>query len=193
MTTTRQTRSTASVHRICILIAAIVLVSTAAHAQDEFTDITCSSDIPRLLLGKSLLNEPVSKTQARHKDLALEDLGADMLTDHLALINWRICGKEYAMLADTKIRDVMLFPPHSPTNPMSIGSCQLNGTLLPGTIAAVLDNRGGISARNPANADKLLNATAAWRIDPRSAKFEPMPTQNLLCRLGDINTADGGP
>jgi hypothetical protein len=179
-------------HKICISLAAIFLVSTAAHAQDEFTGITCSSDIPRLLLGKPLRQEPVSKTLARHKDLALEDLGADMLTAHLALINWRICGKEYAMLADTRIRDVILFPPHSPTNPMSIGSCQLNGHFLPGTIAAVLDNRGDIRARDPANADKLLSATAAWRIDPRSAKFEPTPTQNLLCRLGDINTADGG-
>jgi hypothetical protein len=180
-------------HKICISLAAIFLVSTAAHAQDEFTGITCSSDIPRLLLGKPLRQEPVSKTQARHKALALEDLGADMFTDHLALISWRICGKEYAMLADTRIRDVILFPLHSPTNPMSVGSCQLNGKLLPDSIAAVLDNRARIDARNPANADKLIPATATWRINPQEARFEPLPAKNLLCRLGDINTVDGGP
>jgi hypothetical protein len=71
------------------------------------------------------------------------------------VISWRICEEEYALLEDTgTVRDVLKFPKHSKESPEFIGSCQLNGQDLPGTVIGVLKNDDGA---------KILPAASAWK------------------------------
>jgi hypothetical protein len=61
-----------------LLIVILALISQEAYsASDEFRDVTCGSDIPKAIIGKRSPNERVVVTEARHKDIGLEDEGAD--------------------------------------------------------------------------------------------------------------------
>jgi hypothetical protein len=99
-------------------------------------------------------------------------------------MSWQICGDEYALLEDKGVvRDVLKFPKHSKDSPQFIGSCQLNGRDVPGTIIGVLKNEAGV---------EMLPAVFAWKIDDEQTKFVELQTEGLRCSRDGIITADGG-
>ena len=174
----------------------VIIVCGKAWALDEFAGLKCGTDIPKSLIGKRDSNEPVSALEGRYKELGLKNLGGTEISDRLFLASWQICGSEYDLLVNTKtglIRDALLFPAHSATSPMFIGKCQADGKETPETVLAVLNNGAGANARDQKLAKTMLKATAAWKIDESKAKFAQRSTENLVCPLVGIVTADGGP
>jgi hypothetical protein len=174
----------------------LIIVRGNAWALDEFAGLKCGTDIPRSLIGKRDSNEPIAALEKRHKELGLKNLGGTEVSDRLFLASWQICGSEYELLVNTKtglIRDVLLFPAHSAASPMFIGRCQADGKEIPETVLAVLNNTAGANARDQKLAKTMLKATAAWKIDEAKARFGQRPTDNLVCPLDGIVTADGGP
>ena len=174
----------------------VALVCGQACALDQFAGIKCSADLPKSLVGKRDSNERVAILEQRHKDLGLKNLGGAEISDRLFLASWQICGSEYELLVNTRtglIRDVLAFPQHPATSPMFIGTCQTNGTKVPGTIIAVLNNRAGHNARDQKLAGTMRKVTSAWRIDETQEKFTKQSTDNLQCPLDGIVTQDGGP
>lgn len=179
-----------------IFFLLMVIVCGKAWALDQFAGIKCGADIPKSLVGKRDSNERVAVLEQRHKDLSLKNLGGTEISDRLFLSSWQICESEYELLLNTKtglIRDVLLFPHHSATSPMFIGTCQADGHKLPGTAIAVLNNSAGHNARDQKLAGTMLKATAGWRIDETKEKFTQQPVDNLQCPLEGIVTQDGGP
>lgn len=182
------------------MVAGMLLLAGPAQARDVFDAIHCGADVPKLLIGKSLSSpdEPVVKTEARHKAIGLVDEGGDIVNDHLNETVWRICGSSYQMLVDDKdvIRDVIPFA-HSRATPAFSGICKIGGKDMADAVDAVLDNRKGADP-NPehhyASDDKtLLPAMAAWRIDESHAKYVGVPTQGMMCPRSGLFTLDGGP
>jgi hypothetical protein len=167
------------------ILISMLLSCAGAQAQDEFAKVRCEADIAKALTGQRESNEPVVATEARHKDLGLKDLGADIISDHVNTISWLICGKEFMVLDKRSVvGDIIEFPPHSKTSPAFGGFCQIKGRETKDVIIAVLD---GASAKG-----ELLPAKAAWRIDEKAAKFVKMDTSDLLCPRSGIYAADGG-
>ena len=122
--------------RCAMLLAFVVLMCGKASASDGFEAVRCGGDITAALIGRHSANERVVVTEARHRDLALKDLGADMVTDEIDMIDWSICGAEYYVLVDRHdtIRDVLPFPNHSRAAPASSGPCQRNGQQMDGRL-----------------------------------------------------------
>ena len=181
---------------IRVILFLLTIVCGKAWALDEFAGLKCGTDIPKSLIGKRDSNEPVSALEGRYKELGLKNLGGTEISERLFLASWQICGSEYDLLVNTKtglIRDALLFPAHSATSPMFIGKCQADGKETPETVLAVLNNGAGANARDQKQAKTMLKATAAWKIDETKAKFAQRPTDNLVCPLDGIVTADGGP
>jgi hypothetical protein len=168
---------------IFMLVVSLFCASTI-WAADGFDSVRCGSDVRKALLGRKMSNEKVSVLEERHKELGLEDLGGTEISDRLFLISWRICGEEYALLEDKDVvRDVLKFPEHSKSSPQFVGSCQLNGHDLPGSVIGVLKNEEGT---------KMLPAVSAWKIDEKQVKFVKLQTEGLRCSRDGIITADGG-
>ena len=181
---------------VSVVVLLLMIAGGKAWAVDEFEGIKCGADIPKSLIGKRDSNERVAVLERRHQDLGLKDLGGTEISDRLFLASWRICGSEYELLVNTKsglIRDVLPFPAHSATSPMSIGLCRSDGKPIPETVVAVLNNSAGYNARDGKLAGTMLKATAAWRIDESKEKFAKQSTENLACPAGGIVTQDGGP
>ena len=129
-------------------------------------------------------NQKVSVLEERHKDLGLKDLGGTEISDRLFLTSWRLCGEEYVLFEEKDVvRDVLKFPKHSKDAPKFIGSCQLNGHDLPGTVIGVLKNEDGA---------QILPAVIAWKIDDKQVKFVKLQSEGLRCSRDGIITADGG-
>jgi hypothetical protein len=182
--------------RVQIVSLIALLLCGKAWGLDEFSGVTCGSDIPKALIGKRIVNRRVVVIEGSHKDIGLKDLGGIDISDRLFLISWRICGTEYELLEDTKsmiIRDVLPFPLHSRSSPEAIGGCQIDGREIPETVVAVLDNSAGYDARDGSHTKTLLNATSAWKIDETHQRFQRLTTMRLVCPLGTIVTLDGGP
>src|SRR5262249_3393060 len=100
------------------------------EAGDGFESVRCGSDIAKALIGRKSSNEPVAKTEARHKDIGLKHQGAEIISEdkRLNLVFWEICGDEYAVLEQGDIvKDALKFPKHSKEMPEFDGQCQLNG------------------------------------------------------------------
>ena len=169
-------------------LAFLLLLSGIARAQDGFEKVACGSDIPAALIGKQMSNEPLVATEGRHKALALKELGADEISDRLTTISWLICGSEYMVLVDShsKVRDVLAIPPHSKSAPEFSGSCRIDGKEQPGIVVAILDGKTGAST----DAEALLAAQAAWKIDEQHSKFVKLATEGLRCPRSGIITAD---
>jgi hypothetical protein len=166
-----------------ILVLPLIGMSGNCEA-DGFDSVRCGSDVGKALLGRTLSNQKVSFLEERHKDLGLKDLGGTEISDRLFLTSWQICGQEYALLEEKDVvRDVLKFPKHSKESPQFIGSCQLNGHDLPGTVIGVLRNEDGVQA---------LPAIIAWKIDDKQGKFVKIQTEGLRCSRDGIITADGG-
>ena len=181
-----------------IVIATMLVSAGAAYAGDAFEAVKCGSDIPSALIGKRLSVEPFADVEGRHKDLNLKSLGGDEISDDLNDAAFSICGKEFVLLlgAHGKILDVLAFPAHSRTSPaFTAGNCQKDGKPLKDAVMAVLDNRAAAGSTSHYSGDDptLLPATAAWKIDEKSAKFVAISPRGVLCPRGGILTADGGP
>jgi hypothetical protein len=129
-------------------------------------------------------NETVVVSEAKHKDLGLKHLGADIISDRSNLIFWLICGEEYVIFEERNIvRDVVKMPKHSNDSPEFSGTCQLNGKDLPGYAIGVLKNEEGAA---------MLPALSAWKIDEKQKKFVELQTEGLRCSRDGIITVDGG-
>ena len=166
--------------------AFILLLSCGSglRAADGFDGIRCGSDISKSLVGRTMSNERIVIIQERHKDLGLKDLGGTGVSERLFLISWLICGDEYVLLEENDVvRDVLKFPRHSKDSPEFIGTGQLNGSDVPGTIIAVLKNDKDA---------KHLRAAVAWKIDEKRMKFITLQTEGLQCPRSGIITSDGG-
>jgi hypothetical protein len=114
---------------------------SSVYAGDGFESVRCGGDVRKAMVGRKTANEPVVVIEARHKDIDLKDLGAEIISDdeRLNLIFWRICGEEYAVLEEEDvIKDVLKFPKHSKDSPQFVGSCQSNGHDLPGVVVGCL-------------------------------------------------------
>ena len=166
------------------MLALLLFCSRSVCDADGFDSVRCGSDIRKVLIGRKMPNEKIAVLEEKHKDLGLKDLGASEISDQLSVISWRICGEEYALLEDKDtVRDVLKFPKHSKESPEFIGSCQLNGQDLPGTVIGVLKNDDGA---------KILPAASAWKIDEKQMKFVELTPEGLRCSRDGIITADGG-
>jgi hypothetical protein len=172
----------------------LVLICGKASA-DEFDAVRCGGDIPRALIGKHSRNERVVVTEARHRDLALKDLGADIITDEINLIDWSICGAEYYVLVDQHqvIRDVLPFPNHSRAAPASWGPCQRGGRAMDEAIYAVLDNTAGSNKTYDPDDKTVLPALSAWKVDVKRLKFIKLDVGGMFCPLSTIDSADRVP
>lgn len=168
------------------------LLSTPALA--AFEKVRCDGDIPKALIGQRIGNEPVSKIEARHKALGLEDLGGEEASARVFSSSWKICGREFALLQRSRanggkgdaITDVIAFPEHSRTAPAFAGvQCERDGKPLKAYVIGVLENPATTTS-------KLLPATHAWRVDERSGKFVKLDVAGLRCSRDDIPTRDGG-
>ena len=193
---TEEVRMKNGLRTYVLAVLVLVAVCGAAWAQDEFNGVKCGMDIPKVLIGKRDSNERVAVLEGRHKDLGLKNLGGTEVSDGLFLASWQICGSEYELLVNSKtqrVRDVLLFPAHSKTSPMFIGTCQVGGKDNGNTMLAVLDNRAGYNARDEKTSKTMLKATTAWRIDAAKANFAVQATDKMACPLGGIVTQDGGP
>jgi len=175
-----KTRKTAAIFAFVLAL----LCLTNVYAGDGFELVRCGSDIRKALIGRKTTNERVVVIEARHKDLGLKDLGADEISDSLNVVNWLICGEEYAVLEDgDMVRDAVKIPKHSKDTPEFSGTCQLNGKDLPGYAIGVLKNEDGVA---------MLSALCAWQIDEKQKKFVELKTEGLRCSRDGIITVDGG-
>ena len=151
---------------------------------DGFESIRCGTDVGKALLGRKMSNEKIVVLEERHKDLGLKDLGGQEISNRLFVISWLICGEEYVLLEDKDVvRDVLKVPKHSKESPEFMGSCQLNGKDVPGTVIGVLKIENGV---------QNLPAVAAWKIDEKQMKFVELKPEGLRCSRDGIITADGG-
>ena len=177
------------------LILPVVLLCGQAQAKDSFDSIKCGSDVAKALVGHILPNGPADATDARHKDLALKDLGGDEISDDLNSVSYSICGSEYTLLVDRKdrIRDVLAIPAHSTTRPeFGDGYCKLGGKDTPYVVVAILRNDTGKQPKTM-GADAQLPAVTAWKLDEKAMKFVSIPAAGLTCAASGVVTQDGGP
>ena len=166
-----------------ILVLPLFCLSSVCGA-DGFESVRCGGDVRKAMVGRRTANEPVVVIEARHKDIDLKDLGAEIISDdeRLNLIFWRICGEEYAVLEEEDvIKDVLKFPKHSKDSPQFEGSCQLNGRDVEGVVIGVLKNEEGAA---------MLPAVKVWKIDEKQKKFVMLQTDGLRCSRDGISTAD---
>lgn len=194
----RRTALASVVAGSAVLVATMLVSASAAYAADGFEAVKCGGDIPSALIGMRLSVEPFAAVEGRHRDLNLKSLGGDEISDDLNDASFSICGKEFVLLlgAHDKIRDVLAFPAHSRTSPaFTAGNCQANGKPLGDAVMAVLDNRAAAGSTSHYSGDDptLLPATAAWKIDEKSARFVAISPRGVSCPRGGILTADGGP
>lgn len=175
--------------RIKTLFAILMLVlsffyASSVYAGDEFDSVKCGADIAKALIGRKMGSEPVVKTEAKHKDLQLKDLGAEIVSDdeRLNMIFWQICGEEYVVLAEENtIKDALKFPKHSKETPQFDGFCELNGKKLPDVVLGVLKREEGAT---------MFQALQAWKIDQKKKKFVPLSTEGLRCGPDGISSED---
>src|SRR2546430_7726247 len=126
--TTERLMKTKKTFAASILVLPFFCLSSVCGA-DGFESVRCGGDVRKAMVGRRTANEPVVVIEARHKDIDLKDLGAEIISDdeRLNLIFWRICGEEYAVLeCGDIVKDVLKFPKHSKDSPQFVGSCQLN-------------------------------------------------------------------
>ncbi len=178
-----------------MLLPFVVLTCGKASASDGFEAIRCGGDIPRALIGRHSSNEPVVVIEARHRDLALKDVGADIVTDEINMVDWSICGSEYYVLEDrhNTIRDALAFPDHSRAAPAFSGDCQRDGHQMNEIIYAVLDNTAGSDKKYDRNDKTLLPALWAWKVDVKTVKFVKLDVGGMLCPVSAIDDVDRVP
>jgi hypothetical protein len=153
-----------------LTVLALAAACGNAAAGDGFEGITCSSDIVKLMPGRHLTNEPIDKTQARHKDLDLINLGGDELEWGFNT-GWGICGEKYFMLIDQRaiVKDVLKLPPKSEGIPFQAVCKSPQGDQ---DLLGIMQDQPGA---------KYLPAKVAWKIDDKKKKFVAVPVDGLTC------------
>jgi hypothetical protein len=129
-------------------------------------------DIEHALLGREMPNERVASIEARHKDLALRDLGGYEVSDKLFLIFWRICDNEYVLLEQgTRVRAVLKIPEAFKGSGDAM-ICYPVGAKPAETIIAIPSSM---------RTEKTIRPDAAWKVDEKRISFVPIPTVQLDC------------
>jgi hypothetical protein len=170
-------------HTFVFFIA--ILFSTTVFASDPFSKVVCGADIVNALIGQKISNERVVVTENRHRDLALKNLGGDIVSNRLFASSWMICGSEFMLLSEgSTIRDVLKVPRHSKIQPLAMGQCDLNNHKVD-VYFSILDRDDG---KNLAT----LPAKFAWRVDEKAMKFVQLETSGMRCYRSDAITLDGG-
>ncbi len=153
-----------------------------AWAGDEFSSVRCGADIPKALIGKSVKHEKSRVIEDRHKDIGLQDLGGDEISNTIFMSSWMICGKEYFLLyVRGIIRDVLPFPGHDKSTPAFGAYCQVGGKEVPDYIYGVLEKKAGM---------EKYSVKAAWKLDEKRKKFVAVPVEGMRCPRGEIFTVD---
>ncbi len=100
--------------------------------------------------------------RSKHSALGLKHLGADIVTDEISTISWRICGKEFVVLEKgNRITDVIAFPAHNKQTPAFSVMCRVNGQMSKEAYIGILDNSDPKA--------EMLPAVTAWA-DRREAR-----------------------
>lgn len=182
----------------CGILFSLFLLCGSAEAKSGLDGVTCGADVPKVLIGSAMPNDPAAVLEAKHKAIGLKDLGGDEISDTLMAGSWMVCGHEYMLISDEHgvIRDVYPVPAHSRRSPEAGSPCNVDGKPSTTIIYAVLDNPAGdpkSATHYSTNDGTQLKATAAWTIDEKNAKFGPFPIAGLTCPRSSIITVDGGP
>jgi hypothetical protein len=165
------------------LLLLLLALAPACRADDGFGSVTCGGDIPKALVGKKLSNEPDAKVEARHKNLALKDLGGDEITDDIFLSTWSICGGDYMLtLGHAVVRDVLKMPAHPKGNPVFDGDCRKGNAPVPGVFVGTLVDQPG---------SDWLPAKTAWKLDEKTGKFTSVAVDGMMCARHGIIFPDG--
>lgn len=149
------------------------IVQLAYAGNDEFKDVKCGSEIPKVMIGKHSANGPVLALETTHKDIQLKNEGGESVgeteSDGLSTVWWQICGNRFLVLYDKDlVRDVLSLPTKSDTvKEVSVVACKTSGKKVSGSVFVIL------------NGKDLKNA---WKID-RKAGFVSLPTEGLQCPL----------
>lgn len=160
------------------LLLLLPAFASRCRADDGFGSIACGDDIPKALVGKKLSNEPDSAVENRHKNLALNNLGGDEITDDLFLSTWTICGNDYMLtLKRGAVSDVLKMPAYAGPEKEFDGDCTKAKTPVPGVIVGILVDQPGLDA---------LPAKTAWKLDDKTGKFTSIPADGLTCARHDI-------
>ncbi len=161
-------------NRLITALVAIILSCMAAQARDEFAKVRCGEDLARALIDQRMGFERVVAIEARHKSIGLRHLGADIISNDMNTISWRICGTRIMVLEQRSIiRDVITFPLDGAAWPAFVGRCRRDGREMEYEVTAILD-------RSSVRGD-TLPAKQAWRIDEKAAKFVKVDRTKMLC------------
>lgn len=150
---------------------------------DEFSGITCSSDIPHAVVGNKMTTGKARNIEAAHKDIALKDLGSDgMPEDPYITISWEICGREYVFLKSQLRRNEII------NDVLAIPSEFIHGyRLLPGSDCTRNEKRVEdiyAIAEQGARGTKA-KIKAAWKINRANMKFVKLASDGIDCKIGD--------
>jgi hypothetical protein len=129
------------------------------------------------------------------------NMGGDIGSDGVNMIDWSICGADYLLLIDRHdiIRDALAFLAHSFTKPMSAGGhCLRNGRETVNTAVALLDNearyRVDYHVDHLAEMEKIqLPVLEAWAIDLERVKFVKLDVVGLCCQITEVSPVDSLP
>lgn len=189
-------RSLTNALRVAAAVAATLLLSNTAPAQEAFEAIRCDTDIPKAIIGKVMPSGRVIVIEEKYRNIGLKGEGGSVISDTLFMSGWTICGTEYELLIDRNnvVRDAILHV-HSERKPGFVGICEINGQRTTDTIVAVLDIPVPVEAplRYAPNDSTLVPVIAAWRIDEKRARFIKLSVGHLRCPRNGIFTQDGGP
>ena len=154
-----------------ILFLAVASAPGAAPAAPKsFDGLTCTADIEKALVGRTMSEEPVAKLEARYKSLAAKDLGGYEVSDTLFLGFWQLCGDEFAILqAGAQVKAALKTGKHVDGHESMI--CHPKDASKPGVY---------ITPPGATRTKSGVVAERAWRIDEQGATFTPA-TDALEC------------
>lgn len=153
------------------LVQALALPVLAQAQPRSFDGLSCTSNIEQELAGRTMPNETVAVLESRYKALGLKDVGGDEISDKLSLTTWRICGDQYLLLQQgDRVKSVLKIPEQYRSSG-DVFPCVPVGGKDGGYIIAVPGARGKSNRRS----------VAAWRLDEKALKFNPVQPGVLEC------------
>ena len=133
--------------------------------------LTCAAALEKVLVGRTMSDEPVAKVEARYKSLGVKNLGGYEVSDTLFLGFWQVCGDEFAILqAGAQVKAALKTGKHVDGQDSMI--CHPKDA-----------SKGGvyIAAPGATHTKSGVVAERAWRIDEQSASFTPAMSDALEC------------
>lgn len=155
------------------------MVTIGAQAAQSFQGLTCQSDIPKVLIGRTLPSGLVRTTEAKYKHLGLKVLGSvgsEEEGDPLTIRSLKICGQEIWFLQHQNIvKDVLVSPSEAGQSESNIVTCSVDG-VASDQMAIVFVPWDDL--RHPRQVDR------AWFIDDKAVKFyEQRRGAVILCSI----------